>query len=382
MLLRVILSSIAGILLVFSVCFGISTYSYYTSIHADDPITPHLFVEAGNAKIIRGDIAIELTRGEQYDLAPNDAVETSRASRATITWPDRSITRLGENTRVVIHRMYANANYDSIQISLSLQKGKIWTRVVRSLIGDSYFETKLPKNDIVAAVRGTTFEINLENNYIHAVRHNISLSDGFFHHVSLFPGEIVDSENILIKRTKDYLDTTWNSINSLADTLYDEKRLQEINAFIETRKTGILRLWDEFMQSMLGRLQAFRGIQIETLIRTNNIEQLTSFSEEDLFRYYQRIQSGSGNTSIETIRKSLIHKVEGNPQMARYLDVLKRGALWEMIDTNPYTLPTLQSLMDAKSQTEIQQAIQSLQKNLMEKDLQSESIQALQSLLR
>lgn len=68
-------------------------------------------------------------------------------------WPDHSITRLGANTRIVIQKMVADAGYENIQISFSLKKGKIWSTVVRALIGDSYFETKLPKNDIVAGVR-------------------------------------------------------------------------------------------------------------------------------------------------------------------------------------------------------------------------------------
>ncbi len=278
--------------------------------------------------------------------------------------------------------MYANETYDSIQISFSLQKGKIWSRIVRSLIGDSYFEAKLPKNDIVAAVRGTTFEINLENNYIHAVRHNISLSDGLFHYVSLFPGEIVDSENILMKRTRDYLDNTWNSVNSLADTLYDRERLEKINTFIETKKTGILQLWDEFMRSTLGTFNTFRGLKIESLIQNKNIQGLSVFSEQDLFRYYQRIQSGSGGESIETLRSSLSKKIENNPAMKQYLDALKRGAVWDMIEQNTYTLPTIQELFDTKSQEEIQKALKNMQINFTEQDLQAEGIETLKSWLQ
>ncbi len=45
MLLRVILWSVASVLSVFCVLFAVSTYSYYTSIHSDDPITPNLLVQ-------------------------------------------------------------------------------------------------------------------------------------------------------------------------------------------------------------------------------------------------------------------------------------------------------------------------------------------------
>ncbi len=281
--------------------------------------------ETGMSKIIRGDLAIELTTGERYDLENNDAIETSVNGRAIITWPDHSVTRLSENTRIVIHHMYANTHYDKIEISMSLKKGKIWTRVVRTMIGDSYFETKLPKNDIVAAVRGTTFEINLEKNYIHAVRHNINLSDGLFHRVSLFPGEIVDSENILIKYTRATLDSTWNEINALADSVYDQKRLERVNQFLEEKKTGILLLWEDFMRQLLGRFDGFHTLSIQSLIESQNIEKLSKFSEQDLFRYYQRIQSGSGNIiPITTLRSSLSEKLKSDPRLKPYIEAIQR----------------------------------------------------------
>lgn len=277
------------------------------------------------SKIIRGDLAIELTTGERYDLENDDAIETSVNARAIITWPDHSVTRLSENTRVVIHRMDANPNYDEIKISMSLKKGKIWTRVVRTMIGDSYFETKLPKNDIVAAVRGTTFEINLEKNYIHAVRHNINLSDGLFHRVSLFPGEIVDSENILIKYTRATLDSTWNEINALADSVYDQKRLERVNQFLEEKKTGILLLWEDLMRQLLGRFDGFQTLSIQSLIKSHNIEKLSEFSEQDLFRYYQRIQSGSGNIiPISALRSSLSEKLKYDPRLKPYIEAIQR----------------------------------------------------------
>ncbi len=107
----------------------------------------------------------------------SDSIETGLDSLAMITWPDHSITRLGSASRIGIQKMLAEKGYQNIQISFSLEKGKIWSTVVRSLIGESYFETHLPENNIVAGVRGTTYEIHLEDHYIHAIHHAISLRD-------------------------------------------------------------------------------------------------------------------------------------------------------------------------------------------------------------
>jgi hypothetical protein len=76
----------------------------------------------GAGKIIRGESAIELTESESYTLESQDIVETDKESRATITWPDRSITRLGADTRIVIEKMLVSQNYDQIQISYDVKK--------------------------------------------------------------------------------------------------------------------------------------------------------------------------------------------------------------------------------------------------------------------
>lgn len=87
--------------------FCVDAWKYYTIIHADDPIEPNLVVIEGEAKIIRGDYAIELSQNETYTLEEDDAVETLPNSLATVNWPDRSTTRMGASTRIVIHTMLA-----------------------------------------------------------------------------------------------------------------------------------------------------------------------------------------------------------------------------------------------------------------------------------
>jgi hypothetical protein len=49
-------------------------------------------------------------------------------------------------------------------------------------------------------VRGTTFEINLDARYIHAVDHVTALTDKAGKVLDLLPGELVDSENIWVKK--------------------------------------------------------------------------------------------------------------------------------------------------------------------------------------
>ena len=46
--------------------------------------------------------------------------------------------------------MYASTDYQKIEIAYDMKRGKVWNTVIRTLIGDSYFEARLPKNNIVA----------------------------------------------------------------------------------------------------------------------------------------------------------------------------------------------------------------------------------------
>jgi hypothetical protein len=46
--------------------------------------------------------------------------------------------------------MEVNSDYSKIQISYKIEKGKTWNNIIRLLVGESYFETRLPKNNIVA----------------------------------------------------------------------------------------------------------------------------------------------------------------------------------------------------------------------------------------
>ena len=74
--------------------FSWNAYGYYQAIHADDPIDPTLYIQSGNGKIIRGDLAIHLITDESYVLQNADILETGEKSIAIVNWPDRSITRL------------------------------------------------------------------------------------------------------------------------------------------------------------------------------------------------------------------------------------------------------------------------------------------------
>ncbi len=146
-----ILSSLLASVLFASVSlFGWSTYQYYEAIHSDDPITPYISVASGSVTIGRGDIAIDMTSGDRYNLSEKDIIMTKVNTFALVHWPDHSTTRLGSDSRMTINRMRVTEDYSAIEIEVLFEKGKAWNNVVRTIYPGSYFRAKLPDNNIIA----------------------------------------------------------------------------------------------------------------------------------------------------------------------------------------------------------------------------------------
>jgi hypothetical protein len=101
-------------------------------------------------------------------------------------------------------------------------------------------------------VRGTVFEINLDQNYIHSVDHSVSLQNSFGKFVTLLPGESVMATDIFKKITGG-LDVAWNSLNSIKDASYTELRDTELRASytILTGKSFAIGIWDRFVRWIL-----------------------------------------------------------------------------------------------------------------------------------
>ena len=344
---RIFFLSLCIFLVGIGVMFWISSYDYYKAIHTDDPIQPTFVVNTGNATIIRWETAFDLTEKEELPLETGDAIETRTKSQGMITWPDHSITRLSENTRIVISQMEVKENYDSIKISMDLKRWKIWSNVVRTMLGDSYFETKLPKNNIVAGVRGTVYEINLDGGYIHAVTHSMQLSDISGKSLSLLPWELVSSENIWIKKGKELLDTTWQTINTGIDTLYIESRSQILinQKKLLSGKENSQNIWDQFVRKILSYFPSFDALHISKIIETRNMDELLKSNTETLIMYYQKYQWINFTKERDSLRDALSQKIANWNNQQKIINSLKNSALWDMVENQNISLPGAEKIL-------------------------------------
>jgi FecR-like protein len=93
-------------------------------------------------------------------LQPGDVVQTRAASRAAVSYPDGSKSRLDSDSALQVKTVSAGAS-GAWNIELVQTAGKSWNRV-QSLASGSSFKVGAP-NGTDVSVRGTEFEIIVEN---------------------------------------------------------------------------------------------------------------------------------------------------------------------------------------------------------------------------
>ncbi|TMD55014.1 MAG: FecR domain-containing protein [Chloroflexi bacterium] len=117
-----------------------------------------LTVYTGTATIQRAGATVPVVAHSGDTLAAGDAVRTGAASKAGVSYPDGSLTRLDSDTRVVVSSVRAAGG--AVKTSLQQSAGLTWNQV-KSLVGGSTFKVSGP-NSAVAEVRGTRFGYYVE----------------------------------------------------------------------------------------------------------------------------------------------------------------------------------------------------------------------------
>lgn len=89
---------------------------------------------------------------------PDDLVETGARSRLEIKLPDKSVIRLGPQSKLRLATAVFRRGAEDRQVSANLVVGQIWARVEKAVGGQSRFEVQT--HNAVAGVRGTTFRVD------------------------------------------------------------------------------------------------------------------------------------------------------------------------------------------------------------------------------
>ena len=183
-------------------------------------------------------------------------------------------------------------DYSRIELVASLESGKVWSNIVRTLYPESRVEFHIPRSGTVAGVRGTVFEINLDANYIHSIDHSVSLSNSIGQLVTLLPGDAVRADSILT-RIGAGLDTAWISVNSLQDTAYMAIRNTNMHQTYDllAGAAHIGNIWDRFVRWILSFFSSFDSISVISSISSGDLANIANMPQAMVMKWYQSFQS-------------------------------------------------------------------------------------------
>jgi len=93
-------------------------------------------------------------------LSKDQEVRVGKKSRIEIRFPDGTMMRLAENSRIHLREIPYDKKQGSKKLKVDLLLGKLWANVRRLLTPDSAVEVKTA--NAVAGVRGTVYRVNVE----------------------------------------------------------------------------------------------------------------------------------------------------------------------------------------------------------------------------
>ncbi|MDP2090917.1 MAG: FecR domain-containing protein [Candidatus Gracilibacteria bacterium] len=125
----------------------------------------------GEAKLNENSLFVK----EKTKLTVGDMVQTiGNDSLVVLEWGEGSVTRLGGNSSIKISELHISSDLSQININFNLLSGKSWSNIVSFFGENSYFKQYF--RDSEAAVRGTVFNVDLENDYLYVTNHKIDLT--------------------------------------------------------------------------------------------------------------------------------------------------------------------------------------------------------------
>lgn len=229
---KIFLTILTGIFLLFSLQF------YFISNSFKRDTNSYVMLVEGSATLATSWEKKILQLNKKEKIIDGDVINTLSKSLAVIEWWDKSITRLWENTRVVIKENFVSEDLSKMNISFELLKWKTWSNVISIFSWDSYFKQEVKW--VSAAVRGTVFEANYDNEYMLVHKHALKLTNSDWETKEIVPGQTFSLKTFSIEDIKEILDDTFQKINKQLDDEY-MKQLRE-NFLMSLKETNPLNI--------------------------------------------------------------------------------------------------------------------------------------------
>jgi hypothetical protein len=114
----------------------------------------------GTAHVVTQEAPTGLPLETGSKLKKLQEVRVGANSRMEIRFPDGTIMRLSEKSRLILDEVLYDRNTENKNVKVSLAIGKLWANVKRLVTPDSKVEVRT--SNAVAGVRGTVYRVNVE----------------------------------------------------------------------------------------------------------------------------------------------------------------------------------------------------------------------------
>lgn len=151
-----------------------------------------------------------------------------------IEWWDNSITRIWWNSRLEIKESEIKNDLSEIKINFKLETWKSWSNVVNMFWEKSYFKEEF--QDVIAWVRWTVFEVNLDNKYVYVKSHQVELENTKTEEKTIISEGWVFSYDFWKALDSKMKDLIWSQLNENIDKEYLIKLKNQTEAYLNEYK--------------------------------------------------------------------------------------------------------------------------------------------------
>lgn len=270
--------------------------------------------ETGNNAYVKKENSEDFLKLNEGDIVnEGDIIEVRENTILVINWPDKSITRLNENSQMQINQLIIDKeNPEKTNIVINILDGNIWSKTMNMMTEDSKFE--IETSDIIAGVLGTTFNVSVNKDtgciIISTIEHaiNLKLEDDEI----LYKGKeiLLNCNGYDEKKIQDIEKNSWIDRNQNLDKIYDEK----IKRDLKDTLNNILHNKDENIQFLENKLK----IEKNDINKAKTLLELIKFH---LFSALQEMDKGQKQISRENIQKYNLYRAELMDLLSKIEDI-------------------------------------------------------------
>lgn len=313
---KIFLLILSSIFLLFSLQFYFISNSYKRDTNSYVMLVEWswLLTTSGKKEVLKLNSKIKISDG--------DVIHTLSKSLAIIEWGDKSITRLWENSKIIVKENFISEDLSKINISFELLKWKTWSNVVSIFARDSYFKQDIKW--VSAAVRWTVFEANYDNDYMVVHKHAVSLTNSSGETKEIYPWDVFSLRTFSIEQIKVVIDEAFQKLNNQLDDEYikslrqnflnslnDSNPLNLVSRFSDENKVLTLLSKENSKQEFEKYLSNIDEEKKQKILNyVNTLSQSVNFENwEDWFLYNLKLNTRENlieNTENEDYKKTLI----------------------------------------------------------------------------